>query len=184
MAYPLFQAEDKPLSSSSLRARHLVFERCASSHAVRLTRQWHSRLPNTQRGPWQFAFHGHVGGTTYVVALWHNPSARTLPHHWLELRRMACAPDAPRNTPSRFLGWMIRWFRENTQDHQHCISYQDTSVHSGTIYRAAGWVQEYTAEPRIRDRSKHRTGTSRMYRTNLNGLEADAAQKIRWGIDL
>ena len=47
-------------------------------------------------------------GVTYAVALWHNPSARTLPGHWLELRRMACAPDAPHCTASRFLAEMTK----------------------------------------------------------------------------
>lgn len=185
VAYPLFQAEDGGSTPTlALHARQLRFERCAASHAVPLVRLWHSRLPNTQRGPWQFAYRASYGDVTYAVALWHNPSARTLPAHWVELRRMACAPDAPRNTASRFLAWMVRDLRKFHPERKHCISYQDTSVHSGGIYRAAGWMAEYTAQPRIRDRSKARAGTTRLYRTNLNGVEADAAQKIRWGMDL
>lgn len=167
-----------------LRARHLIFEPCDKVLAVELCSAWHSRLPNTQRGPWQFAFRGYVDDTTFVVALWNNPSARMLPGHWLELRRMACAPGAPRNTASMFLAWMVRYFRTHHPEREHCISYQDKAVHQGTIYKAAGWIAEYESKPRVRDRSKPRAGATRLYRTNVNGVEADASAKVRWGIDL
>jgi hypothetical protein len=145
-----------------------------------LIRLWHSRLPSCQTGPWQYAFAGSFKGTTYVVALWNNPSTRSLPTHWLELRRMAAAPDAPRNTCSRFLMWMVRWFREHCPDRERCISYQDTAVHTGGIYKACGWQVAYKGQDRVRDRSKARIGTRRMYRSNLNGIEADAVAKVRW----
>jgi hypothetical protein len=137
-------------------------------------------LPKTQPGPWQFAFAAEHNGRVFAVALWNTPSGRCLPQHWLELRRMACAPDVPKNTPSRFLSWMVRYFKQNHPDRQKCISYQDTAVHSGTIYRAAGWSVEHTSKPRVRNRSGKRAGTSRMYRWNINGISADASPKVRW----
>lgn len=164
----------------ALRARHLTFEECPTDEAVELCRKWHSRLPNTQWGPWQFAFRAHFSGTVFAVALWNNPSARTLPPHWLELRRMACSPDAPRNTASRFLGWMVRFFTASHPDRERCISYQDTAVHTGTIYKAAGWQIGHVAKARVRDRSKARVGTKRAYRSNMNGPSPDASEKIRW----
>jgi hypothetical protein len=163
-----------------VRARDLVFEPCPKPHAVEMVRLWHSRLPNTQRGPWTHAFRGHCHDQTYVVALWNNCSARTLPQSWRELRRMACAPDAPRNTASRFLGWMARWFTDNEPSVDRLISYQDTAVHEGTIYKAAGWVVGSEGVTRLRDRSKARVGTSRMYRTSINGTDADMSRKVRW----
>ena len=88
---PLWQEPvDPPLSP-----RELVCERCPVAVARELNEAWHSRLPRTQVGPWQFAFAAHKTGIVYAVALWHNPSARGLPSHWLELRRLAVAPDAP-----------------------------------------------------------------------------------------
>lgn len=164
----------------ALHANELIFEQCAPPHAVDLVRLWHSRLPGCQSGPWQFAFRAHKGDVTYAVALWNNPSARCLPSHWLELRRMACAPDAPRNTASRFLAWMVRYFNKTCPEREKVISYQDLDVHSGAIYRAAGWTVEYVSRPRIRDRSKPRAGTSRLYRSNKNGAAPDAAGKARW----
>lgn len=172
------------LPETGLRARHLDMSECSTKHAVELTRCWHSRLPNVQDGPWQYAFKMSYMGVTYAVALWNNPSARTLPGHWLELRRMACAPDAPKYTASRFLALMVKWFKQHTPEREKCISYQDTAVHQGTIYKAAGWIPEHTSEVRIRDRSKDRVGTHRAYRSNLNGIEPDASPKVRWAITL
>jgi hypothetical protein len=178
---PLFAIGPLPETD---KARDLDFEPCGTPHAVGLVREWHSRLPNTQDGPWRYAFRAHYGDRTYAVALWNNPSARILPQDWLELRRMACAPDAPRFTASRFLGWMTRYFTEFCPEVKKVISYQDTAVHKGTIYKASGWRVDAVAKARVRDRSKPRTGTKRAYRSNLNGVAPDASEKIRWAKEL
>ena len=185
VVHPLFQEEGGgSIPTSPLHARDLIFEQCDKMHAVRLVEEWHSRLPTCQRGPWQYAFRAQHFGITYAVALWNTPSGRCLPSHWLELRRMACAPDSPKNTPSRFLAWMTRWFAKNAPDRERCISYQDTAVHQGTIYKASGWNAAYISQPRVRDRSGKRAGTKRDYRWNANGMEPDASAKIRWEIEL
>jgi hypothetical protein len=181
VAHPLFQEEDGGSNpTSTLHAKDLTFEICQRSHAVQLVRLWHSRLPNCQDGPWEFAFRAHKNDVTYAVALLNSPSARCLPHHWIELRRLACSPDAPKNTPSRFMGWVARYFHKNFPEREKIISYQDESVHTGTIYRAAGWSAAHKSKPRVRDRSKARGGTSRLYRWNINGVGADSSAKIRW----
>ena len=178
---PLFLAGNGGATPTiALHSNELTFAACETSHAVQLVRLWHSRLPGCQNGPWQYAFRAHKEDVTYAVALWNNPSGRCLPSHWLELRRMACSPDAPKNTPSRFLAWMVRYFQKTCPEREKVISYQDLDVHTGTIYKAAGWAVEYVSKPRIRDRSKPRVGTDRMYRSNKNGIEPDAAGKARW----
>ena len=173
---PLFDAVEAP----PLKARELEFTLCDKPIAVTLCRRWHSRLPNTQAGPWQFAFAAHVRGTIFAVALWNNPSTRCLPSHWLELRRMACAPGIPKNSCSRFLGWMVRYFKREHPERERCISYQDPAVHLGTIYRASGWTEVFRGVDRHRDRSDARKGTTRAYRSNLNGDEVDYVGKVRW----
>lgn len=176
LAFPLLE---RPEGQPLIKARQLVVDLCNVDHARGLIALWHSRLPITQEGPWQYAFSARFDAVTYGVALWNNPSARMLPVHWLELRRMAVSPDAPHCTASRMLGEMARWFKAQTPDRQRLISYQDKSVHTGTIYRAAGWVSVHTSQPRIRDRSTRRP-SGRMYRWNTNGIEPDAAAKVRW----
>lgn len=182
---PLFQTgEGGSIPASTLQVRDLIFEVCPKKHAVSLIRKWHSRLPNCQRGPWQYAFHARQGDVTYAVALWNTPSGRCLPQHWLELRRMACSDDAPLNTCSAFLSWMVRYFRKHCPEREMVISYQDTAVHSGTIYKAAGWTAAYVSKFRVRDRSGNRVGTTRKYRWGINGVSADASPKVRWQTSL
>ena len=79
---------------------------------------------------------------------------------------------------------MRRYFQRHHRDRERLISYQDQDVHTGTIYRAAGWTVAAVAKPRQRDRSGARRGTRRDYRSNLNGAPPDAAAKARWEIGL
>ena len=178
-AYPLFD-EDGPVPAS---ARDLVIEQCPVEHARDLVAAWHSRMPVTQVSPWQYAFAARCGGITYGVALWHNPSARMLPSHWLELRRLAVADDAPHCTASRMLGQMARWFRRHAPERERLISYQDVAVHQGTIYAAAGWTAAHTTPARKRDRSSRRPG-GRLYRWDTNGADAHSSAKVRWEMEL
>lgn len=179
--FPLF---DDSTAETPGKARQLTFSRCSVEHARGCNKRWHSRMPVTNVGPWQFAFSADFAGTTYAVAMWHNPSGRCLPSHWLELRRLAISPEAPKNTASRFMGWMVRYFKRTCPDRERCISYQDTAVHDGTIYRAAGWHIGYTSKRRNRDRSGLRAGTRRLYRWDANGRDVEAALKIRWEKEL
>jgi hypothetical protein len=164
----------------SIPTPSLHFCQIQKNEAVNFVRQWHLRLPNTQAGPWKYAFGAYVDGLLVGAALWNNPSARMLPNDWIELRRLAVSVFAPPFTCSKFLGWMVRWFKKNAKQHPRCISYQDLDVHTGTIYKAAGWSIGYVSKRRVRDRSKPRVGTNRMYRKNINSIPVDAAPKARW----
>jgi len=180
LAAPLLEI---PTGQVPSKARELVVTRCSVDHARTLIGRWHSRLPVTQRGPWQYAFRASFDGITYAVALWNNPSARMLPSHWLELRRMAVAPDAPHCTASRMLGEMARFFRRECPERERLISYQDVDVHTGTIYRAAGWTVGHVSKPRLRDRSTTRP-SGRLYRSSINGEAPDGSAKARWELQL
>lgn len=169
------------------KASQLVVVPCPPRIACAMVEAYHSRLPRVQAGPWRVAFAAHYMETCFGAALWHNPSARGLPQTWLELRRLVVAPDAPHCTASRMLGAMARWFRarpDGFEDVDRLISYQDVEVHTGTIYRAAGWDAAYFSKPRQRDRSKARVGTRRDYRNDSNGVSPAAAGKTRWELAL
>lgn len=61
------------------------------------------------------------------------------PDKVLELRRLCCIDDTPKNTESYFIGKTLRWLRKNT-DYQTIISYSDLSFgHEGTIYKATNF---------------------------------------------
>lgn len=142
-AYPLFHAEgggSTPTSALQLRLEVVDFGR-----AKELNRLWHSRLPRFGTGcinnqPF-LCFAAEYEDMAFGVAIWSNPVARNLPQHkWLELRRLAVSSDAPRNTPSRMLAVMTRLIRVMRPEIVCLVSYQDMDVHTGGIYRAAGWI--------------------------------------------
>ena len=149
LACPLFQAEyggSKPTSALELR-----FSRTTEETFSRLNAHWHSRLPKIGKSHFQICYAAVASNVIYAVAAWSNPVARLLPQReWLELRRFAIAPDAPRYTASRMLAFMARDVRKTMPRVSRLISYQDFTVHKGTIYKAAGWIQAEGYKPRAR----------------------------------
>lgn len=142
--------------------------------AKELVREWHSRLPEITNPVQTFkaCFGAEFDGRWFAAAIWSCPVARLLPSDgsWLELRRLAIADDAPKNTASRMLAVMTRLIRKTQPSVVRLVSYQDTEVHTGCIYRAAGWVQS-SVKPRSRDWNM--PGRSRA-ETQTN------APKVRW----
>lgn len=92
-------------------------------------------------------------GMAYAAAIWSNPVARNLEQQtWLELRRLAIGPEAPRFTASRMLRIMAMLIRRKRPEIVNLISYQDLGCHTGTIYRAAGWTKTSVNESGVWDR--------------------------------
>ena len=57
----------------------------------------------------------------------------------LELRRLVCIDDTPKNTESYFIGKTLRWLKQNT-DMEVIVSFADQHYgHSGTIYKATNF---------------------------------------------
>lgn len=57
----------------------------------------------------------------------------------IELRRLACIDDTPRNTESYFIGHCLRWLKHHTEL-KIVLSYADANYgHSGIIYRASNF---------------------------------------------
>ena len=57
----------------------------------------------------------------------------------IELRRLCCIDDTPKNTESYFIGYTLRWLRDNTKV-KKVISYADeTYNHRGVIYKASNF---------------------------------------------
>lgn len=138
VAYPLFQAGG--VGSNPNSALQYFFMPIDLSVARKLVRKWHSRLPLFGRFACRIAYGAEIDGIYYATAIWTNPLSSSLPQmEWLELNRMAISTDAPKNTASRFLGWMARDILKRFPDVVNLLSYQDTEVHTGGIYKAAGW---------------------------------------------
>jgi hypothetical protein len=138
VAHPLFQADGG--GSIPTSALQLFFHRTDLKTARQLNQLWHSRLPVFGRPACRAAYVAEFDGLFYAVAIWTNPLARKLPQlEFLELNRMAIAPDAPKNTASRMMAWMARDVGKGFPDVTNLISYQELDYHSGIIYRASGW---------------------------------------------
>lgn len=141
-AHSLFQARgggSTPTSSLQLWLDVIDFR-----EAKRLNRLWHSRLPEigdpTAIMEASLCFAAGFDGRVFAVGIWSHPVARLLPQEtWLELRRLAIASEAPKNTASRTLSVMTILVKRFRPEMIRLISYQDTAVHNGTIYRSAGW---------------------------------------------
>lgn len=62
------------------------------------------------------------------------------PSKLLELKRLVCIDDTPKNTESYFIGWSLRWLQRNT-DLEMIISYADkTFGHEGIVYKATNFT--------------------------------------------
>jgi hypothetical protein len=143
VVHPLFQTEgDGSIPISPLQ---FEIETTPFLYAVELNELWHSRLPIFKMGfiknqPF-LCFIAKYKNTAYATAIWSNPVAPSLPQHTcLELRRLAIAPDAPKNTASRMLSIMVKVIRKTRPAINRVISYQDVEAHRGTIYKAANWI--------------------------------------------
>lgn len=178
VVHPLFLVDDGGSIPTSPLQLHIG--KISIDLAIKLNSIWHSRLPevdksNIIRTRFLACFGAEYGGIWYATAIWTNPIARLLNERpWLELRRFAIAPDAPKNTASRMIRVMIAELRRRCPNITKLISYQDEAVHNGTIYRAAGWV--------IGSRLK---GNSEWDRPNRSRKETQApSPKTRWEFDL
>ena len=66
------------------------------------------------------------------------------PDKCLELRRLVCIDDTPKNTESYFIGKTLRWLKQNT-DKEVIVSFADQHYgHTGVIYKATNF--EYYGE--------------------------------------
>jgi hypothetical protein len=173
-AYPLFgESHEKPTSPLQLTIYEISVER-----AVELNKQWHSRLPKIGN-PYgdQICFGAEFNGKLYACAIWTMPVARLFNgRNYLELRRMAISGDAPKNTASRMIAVMTKIIRKAKPHIVKLISYQDTEVHSGTIYKASGWIPFKTSpcNPKGWKREKYKK----------NHIIQTTADKIRWEKDI
>lgn len=179
LVHPLFQREDD--GSRPISALQLVFRPCNRTTFKTLNKEWHSRLPLIGSSAGRVNYQAEFDGIIYAVAMWSNPVARLLPQQtWLELRRFAIAPDAPRFTASRMLGWMVRDIRTRFPEVVRLISYQDLAAHKGTIYKASGWkhAENYVS------RSRGWTGKGWDTRTRKGRTNQAVSPRMRWELSM
>ena len=165
----------------NIPVKEIVVEECRAQTACMLNEMWHSRLPNIH---WSNV----VRNTHYVcysvfyrqavigVAIWSSPVSQNRMKNGkeiLELRRLALSDVCPKNTATRILSMMVRLIRTKFPDIKKLVSYQDTDVHNGTIYKAGNW--KMGGQVAFADWS---TNTRKR-----SAIQSDA-NKIRWEYEL
>ena len=177
VVHPLFREEGD--GSTPISPLQLHFARMDKRLAWKLNENWHSRLPEISNWENCDCFGATFGNQYFAVAMWSIPSARALNGRgWWELRRMAIAPDAPKNTASRMLSVMTKIIRREMPQVVRLISYQDSDVHSGTIYKASGWTVGNVGE-RIDETKNYNNWKTRPGRKNQS-----TAPKVRWELSI
>jgi hypothetical protein len=149
--------------------------------ACDLNGRWHSRLPkvvagNIYRNRHYVCYGAEFQGSYFAVGIWSSPVAANRfknGNNILELRRLAIAPDAPFNTATRMLKVMRLDIIKRFPNVSRLISYQDTEVHQGTIYKAAGWTSTTTSD-----------GVSWSATGRKRNEDQTTAIKIRWEFEL
>lgn len=178
VAHPLFfQVEGG--GSIPTSALQLRFEKIGMKRAQELNRAWHSVLPKTVLGNLvrnrrYIAYVASFDGIHYAVAIWTDPVAAHTTKDGdrkLELRRMAIQENAPKNTASRMIGWMVKDVKRRWPELVGLLSFQCTENHSGTIYKASGWHS--TGETQGVNWAKHQASRVRQNQV-LN------SKKVRW----
>ena len=172
VVYPLFQVEDD--GSIPISPLQFEFGQIDRKIFVGLNELWHSRLPVVTNCFEGICYGAEYLNNFYAVAWWSKPIAREYSGKgYFELRRMAISDDSPKNTASRFLSWMRKDIQKRKPDIVKLISYQDTDVHNGTIYKASGWVI---------GGEKNNIGTG--WNTRKRSVMQSTSNKIRWEYDL
>lgn len=173
----LFRDDSAPLIS----CRQLALVEIKPQLACALNAVWHSRLPyidwsNVVRNTAFVCYAVEYDGHLYGVAIWSSPVAQNRLKNGkniLELRRLAICHDAPKYTATRMISQMITRIRKKFPFLTTLISYQDTEVHSGTIYRASNWKL-----------ATYSDGQSWSTDKRKRNVEQSRAIKIRWEFEL
>ena len=101
----------------------------------------------------------------------------------IELRRLCCIDDTPKNTESFFIGHCLRWLKRNT-DLKLVISYADNTYgHTGIIYQASNFKYlGKTAKGRVISYN-NKLYHDKCIRTKYKGKLKPYAQRIKDALD-
>lgn len=93
----------------------------------------------------------------------------------IELRRLCCIDNTPKNTESYFIGKTLKWLKRNTKV-KIVLSYADASQgHSGVIYRASNFQHVGMTSPGrviLWNGKQYHDKTIRTYYVNVAGVKA------------
>ena len=101
----------------------------------------------------------------------------------LELRRLCCIDDTPKNTESYFIGYTLRWLKKNTK-YKLVISYADSNYnHTGVIYKASNFKFVGMTNPGRVIVFNNKLYHDKTIRTKYKGKLKPFAQRIKTALD-
>ena len=161
-----------------MKVREFTVRPCAIQDIRSFVEQWH--------------YSGNVNGlmVSYCFALYHEDTliggmiygGLAMANAWkkyadksedvIELRRLCCIDDTPKNTESYFIGQTLKWLRKNTSI-KICVSYADAHYgHEGIIYKASNFNligQTSKSKVIMHNGKKYHDKTIRTYHTYKDG---------------
>jgi hypothetical protein len=171
--FSLFEHQIVPVEN----VNDFEFKVISATDACTLNKRWHSRLPeihygNVVRNTHYVCFAAYFQSDVYAITIWSSPVAQNrfkFGKQVLELRRMAISENCPKNTATKMLAHNRKWIKTNMTDIALLVSYQDTEVHLGTIYKADNWIS-----------ANYTKGLKWDTDTRSRNQEQSLADKIRW----
>ncbi len=165
-----------PQSTKEMRLHEISVDK-----AMMYNELWHSRLPITShsnmiRNTRKIFYGAEYNGHCFASAMWTDPVANnrlSKKYIWIELRRLAIAPDAPKFAATWMIAKMIKDIKKKFPEVTRLVSYQDSEVHTGIIYSAANWKKDTV--------STFKEWTTGSRKRNLLQSKSD---KIRWIYEL
>lgn len=128
------------------RVKEFKIELCERNEIKNFIEKWHySKNINGLKSDFCFKL---LDGKNIIGAMIYGGVA--MPNVWkkyvnkeedlIELRRLCCIDNTPKNTESYFIGYTLRWLKKNTNI-KRIISYADTTYnHEGIIYKATNFT--------------------------------------------
>ena len=168
----LIKEKDKISGFSSIIIKEVTPQKASQYNAL-----WHSVLPkipwsNITRNTYYVNYGFFYKNSVVAVAIWTSPVAQNRfsdGKTMLELRRYAISEVCPKNFASWGLGKMVKMIKLKFPEITRLISYQDTSVHQGIIYKASNWE--------IGETTKFASWSTDSRKRNKDQSKGD---KIRW----
>jgi hypothetical protein len=134
----------------------------------------------------QYCFKLLSGDELIGAAVFGEPATKGIDTHYIkdreravvELRRLCCIDMTPKNTESYFIGYCLRWLKQNTA-YSLVVSYSDlTYGHEGTIYKASNFSYRGQIKPQKLIELNGRLYHDRSLRVKHNGKLKPFAQKL------
>ena len=159
------------------KVKDIIIEETRAQIACMLNELWHSRLPKLHWSnivrPGRYACYVIKYKQAIVgVGIWSRAVAGNRfkdESEILELRRLAISDVCPKNTATYVIAQMTKSIKVKFPKIKRLISYQDTEVHTGTIYKASNWTP--VSDVRLLDWNHSKR--------KRNALQS-TAPKVRW----